>query len=116
VSILLSLGCLYVLRLIKEAFVASCRKLIGVDGCHLKGLYKGILLRACGLDGDNPSFLIAYAIIDQECKDNWCSFLNSLRGVIGNDLDGEYIFIADRCKVIPLNFIFFPSDCFENCE
>jgi len=85
----------------KRGFVAGCRKLLGVDGCHLKGPYKGILLTALGLDGNNHSFPIAYAIVDQESKDNWCYFLNSLRGVIGDDLDGEYTFIADRCKVSP---------------
>jgi len=40
----------------KEGFLKDCRKLIGLDRCHLKGPYQGTLLLACGLDGDNHFF------------------------------------------------------------
>ena len=36
----------------KEGFLKGLRKLIGLDGCHLKGAYQETLLLACGLDGD----------------------------------------------------------------
>jgi len=34
----------------KERFLAGCRKFIRVDGTHLKGVYKGVLLTAMGID------------------------------------------------------------------
>ncbi|XP_026415797.1 uncharacterized protein LOC113311162 [Papaver somniferum] len=36
-----------------EAFLAGCRKIIGLDACHLYGKYGGVLLVATGLDGQN---------------------------------------------------------------
>ncbi|XP_026452014.1 uncharacterized protein LOC113352409 [Papaver somniferum] len=36
-----------------EGFLAGCRKIIGLDACHLYGKYGGVLLVATGLDGQN---------------------------------------------------------------
>lgn len=37
----------------KTAFATTCRPLIGLDGCFLKGVYGGQLLSAVGKDGNN---------------------------------------------------------------
>lgn len=65
----------------------GCRKIVGVDGTHLSGPFKGIILIAIGLDGDNGSFPIACAIVDKENKANWVYFFTCLRQVIGEDAD-----------------------------
>ncbi|VFQ81391.1 unnamed protein product [Cuscuta campestris] len=38
------------------SFKQFCRPLIGIDACHLKGPYQGILLTAMALDGNNGQF------------------------------------------------------------
>ena len=52
----------------KRAFVQSCRPLIGLDGCFLKGRYGGQLLSAIGKDGNNQMIPIAFAIVEAETK------------------------------------------------
>ena len=54
-----------------DGILKGCKPLIGVDGCFLKGPYKGVLLVALGLDGNNGYFPIAYAVVQQENKSNW---------------------------------------------
>jgi hypothetical protein len=39
--------------MMKEGFVSECRLFIEIDGCHLKGSYRGVLLGAVGLDENN---------------------------------------------------------------
>ncbi|XP_057747984.1 uncharacterized protein LOC130967183 [Arachis stenosperma] len=54
----------------KRGFIEGCRPLIGLDGCFLKGYYGGQLLSAVGQDGNNNNhfFVIAYAVVPNECK------------------------------------------------
>lgn len=47
----------------KAAFVHTCRPLIGLDGCFLKGDYGGQLLAAVGKDGNNQMIPIAFALV-----------------------------------------------------
>ena len=37
---------------------------IGVDGCFLKGPYKGVLLTAIALDANNSYFPLAYGVVE----------------------------------------------------
>ena len=58
---------LYVyLEACKQGFKAGCRKLVGVDGCHLKRPHRGILFAAISVYANNCKFPIAYAIIESE--------------------------------------------------
>ncbi|GER34746.1 MuDR family transposase, partial [Striga asiatica] len=59
------------LNALKQGFKAGCRPLVGVDGCHLKGPNKGILLTAVGIDPNNALFPLAYAVVNVENRDNW---------------------------------------------
>lgn len=54
--------------------VKGCRNLICADGTHLKGNYKGVLLSAVGLNGNNELLLIVYGIVCSESKSTWSSF------------------------------------------
>lgn len=40
----------------KTEFIQGCRSLIGVDGCFLKGPYKGVFLTAMAFDANNGYF------------------------------------------------------------
>nr|GEV08016.1 60S ribosomal protein L34 [Tanacetum cinerariifolium] len=45
-----------------EGWSAGCRKVIGFDGCFLKGTCRGELLTAMGRDGNNQMFPIAWVV------------------------------------------------------
>ncbi|KAF7129371.1 hypothetical protein RHSIM_Rhsim10G0030500 [Rhododendron simsii] len=46
----------------KEGFMAGCRSFIGLDGCHLKGPYKGQLIVVLGLMGRGYTKFIALVV------------------------------------------------------
>lgn len=54
----------------REGF-KHCKRIIGLDGCHLKCKTGGQLLTAVGIDGNESIFPIAYAIVENENKDSW---------------------------------------------
>lgn len=85
----------YRLSSMKDGFLAGCRPIIGLDGCHLKGIYGGQLLTAIGRDGNENLFPIALALVDIESKDSWMWFMRILVEDIG---DGPWTFISDRQK------------------
>ncbi|GKC05382.1 hypothetical protein Tco_0996992 [Tanacetum coccineum] len=70
-------------KAMKHGWTAGCRKVIGLDGCFLKGTINGELLTAMGRDANNQMFPIAWAVVTVENKDNWLWFLVSL----GDDLN-----------------------------
>ncbi|KAL0409302.1 UNVERIFIED_CONTAM: hypothetical protein Sradi_1864600 [Sesamum radiatum] len=51
--------CLHALRM---NFLAGCRPVLCVDGCHLKGPHGGVLLAAVGIDPNNNFFPLCYAV------------------------------------------------------
>ncbi|XP_016165019.1 uncharacterized protein LOC107607601 [Arachis ipaensis] len=60
---------------VKQGFLASCRPIIGVDGCHLKGDHGQQLLVAVGRDPNDNYFPIAVATVEAETRDSWDSLL-----------------------------------------
>ena len=60
---------LYVcLKACKDSFV-SCRPIIGVDGCFLKGKYGGELLTTVRRDGNDQMLVLAYVVLGVENKE-----------------------------------------------
>ena len=47
-------------------FHAGCRPFIFLDGMHIKSKYKGVLLAANGVNGENGIYPLAFAIVDSE--------------------------------------------------
>lgn len=47
------------------------RKVVIVDGTHLKGKYAGCLLTASAQDGNYQIFPLAFAIVDSENDMSW---------------------------------------------
>ncbi|XP_057431191.1 uncharacterized protein LOC130724048 [Lotus japonicus] len=82
----------------KAAFATTCRPLIGLDGCSLKGMYGGQLLAAVGKNGNNQMFPIAYAVVEAETKDSWQWFLNLLLADLNGEKKQKWVFISDRHK------------------
>jgi hypothetical protein len=83
----------------KRGFKAGCRPFIGLDGCFLKGYYGGQLLTDVGTDANNQNFVIAYAIVDAENKDNWKWFLTLLHEDLGDYRQHGWNFMSDMQKV-----------------
>ncbi|XP_062099143.1 uncharacterized protein LOC133805057 [Humulus lupulus] len=84
---------------VKNGFLARCRPFFGLDGCHLKGPYKGIFLAAVGDDANLHFYPLAYAIVEAENTDSWSWFLELLRGEIGDTVSGQpWCIMSDRQK------------------
>ena len=81
-------------------FKQFCRPLIGMDACHLKGVYRGVLLTAMALDGNNGQFPLVYAMVEKENTEEWTFFLSSLvRAPDAVDNQSMYTIMSDRHKV-----------------
>jgi hypothetical protein len=65
----------------KKGFRRACRHVIGVDGCFLKGHYKGKLLAA---------------IVEAKTTNNWSLFLETLVADLGPNGSIRWTFISDR--------------------
>lgn len=81
----------------KRGFIAGCRPFIGLDGCHLKTQFGGILLCAVARDPNDQYFPLAFGVVESECKESWRWFLDLLLGDIGPN--NRWIFISDQQKV-----------------
>ncbi|XP_070003484.1 uncharacterized protein LOC142168367 [Nicotiana tabacum] len=91
----------------KEGFKASCRKIVGVDSCWLKGpMYGTQLSIEVGLDANNNIFPIAYAVVEKETRDTWSWFLNYLSIDLEIDDYGGWTFMSDKQKCLLEAFIF----------
>ncbi|XP_056685733.1 uncharacterized protein [Spinacia oleracea] len=87
-----------------RGFLKGCRPIIGIDGAHLSGYFKGILLSALGIDGNNEIFLLAYGVVDTESQESWTYFMRNLRALFqreGCNKD-DWTFISDRMRGVDL--------------
>ncbi|XP_024162805.1 uncharacterized protein LOC112169929 isoform X2 [Rosa chinensis] len=84
---------------LKNGFKAGCRTVIGLDGAHLKSCFGGQLLTAVGIDANNTSWVIAYAMVEAESKDSWMWFLELMVSDLNIEHEGRgWTFISDRQK------------------
>ncbi|XP_018435867.1 uncharacterized protein LOC108808181 [Raphanus sativus] len=63
----------------------SMRKVVVVDGTHLKGRYAGCLLTASAEDGNHQIFPLACAVVDSENDKSWEWFFQNLSSFFSND-------------------------------
>ena len=71
------------LAAMRDGFKIGCRPIIGLDGCHLKGPFKGQLLSAVSRDANDNMYPITIAIVEAETKDSWTWFLETLVSDLG---------------------------------
>ncbi|XP_052621981.1 uncharacterized protein LOC111915124 [Lactuca sativa] len=72
-----------------------CRTVISIDGTHLYGKYKGKMLIAMGVDGNNQILPLAFAIVENESYDTWDWFLSHVKNHVVKDREGICL-ISDR--------------------
>ena len=82
----------------KKGWKASCRPIIGLDGCFLKTKFKGELLVALGRDMNEQNFPIAWSCVKSETKLNRVWFLTLLKELELGD-GSQFTFISDMQKV-----------------
>ncbi|KAB2601156.1 hypothetical protein D8674_002161 [Pyrus ussuriensis x Pyrus communis] len=61
-----------------QRIYSGCRPLIGLDGCHLKSVRGGHLLCVVGIDPNDETWVIVYAVVEMENKSSWIWFLELL--------------------------------------
>ncbi|CAI9287868.1 unnamed protein product [Lactuca saligna] len=71
-----------------DGWLHRCRKVIGVDGCFLKGVCRGELLSAVGRDANNNIYPLAWPVVNVENKRTWKWFLENLMEDIGGNGHG----------------------------
>ncbi|XP_022156834.1 uncharacterized protein LOC111023667 [Momordica charantia] len=84
----MALGC-YIRR-----FSSCIRPVLVIDGAHLKGKYRGVILITSSVDGNNQIYPLAFELVDQESDQSWTWFLNMVKTCIGK-VDG-LLFVSDR--------------------
>lgn len=85
---------------LKDGFIYGCRWFIGLDGCHLKGSFGGVLLSAVALDANGGIFPIAICICESECADSWKWFLAIMSEWLNIENQSQVTFMTDRQKGI----------------
>ncbi|XP_068329819.1 uncharacterized protein [Pyrus communis] len=88
----------------KEGFKSGCRPLIRLDVCHLKSVYGGQQLCAVGIDPNDETLVIAYAVVEMENKSSWIWFLELLAVDVGIVNQGGWRFISDQQNGLILTF------------
>ncbi|CAI9283211.1 unnamed protein product [Lactuca saligna] len=83
---------------VKDGWIEGCRRVIGVDGCFLKGICRGELLSAVGRDANNHIYPIAWAVVAVENKETWKWFLNLLLKDINMGNGAGLTLLSDQHK------------------
>nr|XP_027086445.1 uncharacterized protein LOC113708174 [Coffea arabica] len=82
----------------KTGFLSGCRPVVGLDGCHLRGPHKGVLLTAVGIDPNDQLYPIAYAVVEIENKLTWKWFVGELLNDLQIRDENHWTIITDKQK------------------
>ena len=75
--------------------------MISIDGTHLYGKYKGVLMIAMATDANQKVLPLAFAVVDKESGPSWGWILECLRTLIEHVISDKGIcIIFDRHKGI----------------
>jgi hypothetical protein len=83
----------------KLGFLAGCRPIIFLDGCHLKTKFGGVLLTAIGIDPNDCIIPVAMAVVEVEDTSSWRWFLTALKQDLGIVNTSPWTIMSDKQKV-----------------
>ncbi|XP_042056328.1 uncharacterized protein LOC121800905 [Salvia splendens] len=84
---------------LKKGWMELCRPIIFFDACFLRGMYKGQLMTAMGIDPNNGWWPIAWAVTEAESYVQWKWFVEYLSDDINLHANGpRYVFMSDQQK------------------
>ncbi|XP_042012293.1 uncharacterized protein LOC121760734 [Salvia splendens] len=90
----------YCLGPLKNGWMRLCRPIIFLDACFLRGMYKGQLMTAMGIDPNNGWWPIAWAVTEAESYVQWKWFLEYLSDDLDLHANGpRYVFMSDQQKL-----------------
>uniref|UniRef100_A0ACD5WYC4 Uncharacterized protein n=1 Tax=Avena sativa TaxID=4498 RepID=A0ACD5WYC4_AVESA len=84
----------------KRGFLAGCRPLICIDGCHIKTRYKGCLLIAVGIDPNDCIYPVAFGLVEAEYTSSWEWFLTNLKDDLNITNTSPWTIMSDKQKVV----------------
>lgn len=64
---------------LKDSFMEGCRSFIGLNGCHLKEPFEGVLLFVVTLDSNQGIFPLVVSVCEFKNTENWTWFLGHLK-------------------------------------
>ena len=73
-----------------------CKPVISIDGTHLYGKYRRVLLIAMATNANNKVFPLVFAIVNKDSGPSWGWFLKCLRVSIGHVISNEGICIISN--------------------
>ncbi|KAH9769958.1 SWIM-type domain-containing protein [Citrus sinensis] len=82
----------------QQGFMKGCRGFIGLDGCHLKTSFGGILISVVALDANNGVFPLAVCLCEVESRESWTWFLELFKEHMDIHNDMAISFMSDRQK------------------
>ncbi|XP_074297884.1 uncharacterized protein LOC141628676 [Silene latifolia] len=85
---------------LKQGWLLGCRKLLCVDSCFLKTFLGGQLMAVIGRHGNEPMFLVAWAVVEGDNNKSYEWFFLQLKNSFG-EVDGDgWTFISDEHQSI----------------
>ncbi|CAI9264623.1 unnamed protein product [Lactuca saligna] len=87
-----------ILKGVKDGWIQGCRRVIGLDGCLLKGICRGQLLAVVGRDANNHIYPLAWAVVAVESKETWKWFVDLLHDDIKMGSGRGLTLISDQHK------------------
>ncbi|WVZ99234.1 hypothetical protein U9M48_044563 [Paspalum notatum var. saurae] len=109
-------SCYMSLDACKRGFMAGCRPIICLDGCHIKTKFGGQLLTAVGMDPNDCIYPIAMAVVEVESLASWKWFLQTLKDDLKIDNTYPWTIMTDKQKgLIPAVQQVFPESEHRFC-
>jgi len=71
---------------------------LSLDGCFIKGPWKGQILVAVGRDGNNQMYPVAWAVCERENSISWAWFVSLLASDLGMQYGSGWCLISDQQK------------------
>jgi len=61
---------------LKQGLLEGCRPVLSIDGCFIKGSWKGQILVVVRRDGHNEMYLVAWGVTERENSVSWSWFMS----------------------------------------